>query len=196
MKSPFLIGEANLPSGFPPPGPVNQVIIKQYPKSRAAVVQAAAADGGVNRMFGSLFDHIKSNRIAMSTPVDMTWSDPEDPDHGDREAAMAFIYGDPTIGKPGTDGVVQVVDLPAQTMLSVGVRGSYSGKNFAAGLKGLKDWLATHPNAYRVTGPARYLGYNSPFVPWFMRFGEVQLPITPVVSTLPSTVPSSPGNAP
>ena len=180
MKSPFLIGEAKLPKGFPPPGPVNQVIIKRYPKCRAAVVQAEAVDGAENRMFGSLFNHIKFNHIAMSAPVEMTWSVPEHSDEDARETAMAFIYGDPAIGKVGTNGVVEVVDLPEQTILSVGTRGSYSGKNFAAGLKRLKDWLATHSDAYHVTGPPRFLGYNSPFVPWFLRFGEVQLPIAPV----------------
>ncbi len=177
MKKPFMIGEARLPDGFPPPGPVDEVIIKQYPKCRAAVVQATAVEGGENKMFGSLFKHIKSNQIAMSTPVDLTWSDPDDSDHAPRETAMAFIYGDPTIGKPGPDGLVQVVDLPARTMLSFGVRGSYSQKNFVAGIKQLKSWLAMHANEYRVAGPPRYLGYNSPFVPWFMKFGEVQLPI-------------------
>lgn len=180
MKKPFMIGEARLPEGFPPPGPVDEVIIKQYPKSRAAVVQASAVDGGENKMFRSLFNHIKSNNIAMSAPVDMTWSDPDGADRAANETAMAFIYVDPTIGKPGPDGVVQVVDLPAQTMLSIGVRGSYSQNNFAAGLKQLKNWLAKHAGEYRVAGPPRYLGYNSPFVPWFMKFGEVQLPVAVV----------------
>ncbi len=93
MKKPFMIGEARLPEGFPPPGPAEEVIIKQFPKSRAAVVQSTAVDGGENKLFGSLFNHIKSNNIAMSAMVDMTWSDPDDADDAARETAMAFIYG-------------------------------------------------------------------------------------------------------
>ena len=68
MKSPFLFREAKLPKGFPPPGPIGQVIVKEYPEARAAVVQSAAlgkaADEG--RMFQPLFNHIKSHEIAMS----------------------------------------------------------------------------------------------------------------------------------
>ena len=180
MKKLFMIGEARLPEGFPPPGPVDEVIIKQYPKSRAATVQAQAAQGGENSMFRSLFKHIKANNIAMSTPVDMTWSDPGDADNAARETAMAFIYSDPTLGKPGPDGIVQVVDLPAQTVLSIGVRGSYSQENFAEGLKKLKSYLAKHADEYRIAGPPRFLAYNSPFVPWFLKLGEVQLPVAAV----------------
>lgn len=179
MKKPFMIGEARLPQGFPPPGPVGEVIVKRYPQSRAATVQADAAKGGENSMFRSLFKHIKTNNIAMSAPVDMTWSDPGEADSAPRETAMAFIYSDPTLGKTGADGIVQVVDLPAQTVLSIAVRGSYSQENFAEGLKKLKAFLAQHEGQYRVVGPPRFLAYNSPFVPWFMKLGEVQLPVAP-----------------
>ncbi len=180
MKKPFMIGEARLPEGFPPPGPVGQVIVKNYPRSRAATVRADAAKGGENGMFRSLFKHIKTNNIAMSTPVDMTLSDPGEADGAPRETAMAFIYGDPTLGKPGPDGIVQVVDLPAQTVLSIGVRGSYSQANFVEGFKKLKSFLAQHDAEYRVVGPPRFLAYNSPFVPWFMKLGEVQLPVVAI----------------
>jgi hypothetical protein len=63
------------------------------------------------------------------------------------------------------------------TVLSVGVRGGYAQGNLAAGLEKLEAWLAENPARFRVSGPPRYLAYNSPFVPWFLKFGEVQLPV-------------------
>ena len=179
MKSPFLFREAKLPKGFPPPGPVGQVIVKDYPEARAAVVHSAAvgkeADEG--RMFRSLFNHIKSHEIAMSAPVEITWSPSPEKNADAEPVAMAFFYGEPNIGQPGSDGTVEVLDMHPLKVVSVGVRGSYNREHFGAALDQLHAWLAAHPSKYIVTGPPRYLGYNSPFVPWFLRYGEVQLPI-------------------
>ena len=44
MKPPFMIREASLPVGFPPPGPVDQVILKEYPTYRAARVSATGGE--------------------------------------------------------------------------------------------------------------------------------------------------------
>lgn len=180
MTSPFLFREARLPKGFPPPGPIGQVIVKDYPGARAAVVRSAdlgkPADEG--NMFRPLFNHIKRNGIAMSAPVEMSWSLPAEEGADAKPVSMAFFYGEPDIGRPGSDGSVEVLDTHPLKVLSVGVRGSYSSKHVKAGLDQLRTWLAENPGRYNVSGPPRYLGYNSPFVPWFLRYGEVQLPIT------------------
>ncbi len=131
-------------------------------------------------MFMSLFNHIKTNDIPMTSPVEMTYvidnsKDPAEPDA--KLVAMAFVYGQPTTGAPGTQGKVKVVDVPAVTVLSIGVRGGYSQSNLTRALDKLNQWPDLTSGRYRITGPARYLGYNSPFVPPFMRFGEVQLPV-------------------
>ena len=68
-----MISEAKLPAGFPPPGPVGDVIVKTYPAHRLARTSSDAA-GGDNRMFMKLFGHIKRNDIAMTAPVTMDWS--------------------------------------------------------------------------------------------------------------------------
>jgi hypothetical protein len=94
--------------------------------------------------------------------------------------SMAFLYGNPSTGKPGPDEAdrrVVVEDIPALTLLSVGVRGNYTNAHLTAALKKLREWIAANPDRVRVVGPPRYLGYNSSFVPWFLRYGEVQLPI-------------------
>lgn len=40
----------------------------------------------------------------------------------------------------------------------------------------LRQWLDQNQQ-WDGSGEARYLGYNSPFVPSFLRYGEVQIPI-------------------
>jgi hypothetical protein len=177
MPRPWMFGEARLPAGFPPPGPVGQIIIKQYPAYRAAMVSSQELGGASqNSMFRPLFDHIQKNNISMTAPVEIGYADssPDKP----KPVSMAFLYGDPQIGQSGRDGKVQVVDLPAMTVVSIGVRGSYSEEHYADALAKLREWVAANASGYLAIGPPRYLGYNSPFVPWFLRYGEVQVPIS------------------
>ncbi|HEX8916754.1 MAG TPA: heme-binding protein [Humisphaera sp.] len=193
VPSPWMFREASLPAGFPAVGPVDEVIVKRYPAYRAARVTAAdaagtkgagAKDGGEKNpaaadakasdgsMFRMLFDHIKRNDIEMTAPVEMTYAA-----DGDRPVDMAFLYGQPTWGQPGADGNVRVADLPPVTVVSVTVRGSYSAKTVAETVGKLRAYVAARPTEWEVAGPPRLLGYNSPFVPWFLRVSEVQLPV-------------------
>lgn len=180
---PFLVHEAALPKGFPPAGPIGVVILKSYPSYRLAKVEAGAlSHGGQDQMFQTLFNHIQKEDIAMTAPVEMGFARPSDTAPTNRPVAhpptsMGFPYADPMVGKTETDGDVRVVDMPAVTVLSVGVRGSYDHVRFDEGMKAIDVFLDQHPGEYEVTGPPRFLGYNSPFVPWFMRYGEVQLPV-------------------
>ena len=46
------------------------------------------------------------------------------------------------------------------------------------GAFGFLPWTPPERSAStRVVGPPRYLAHNSPFVPGFLKFGEVQLPV-------------------
>lgn len=164
---------AELPEGWPELTPIGQVQVKQYPEYRAAMVTEEAADGGTGPMFNSLFSHIKSNDIAMTAPVDMTYSDSDKP----KMTAMAFLYRTKDLGPVGQDGVVRIDDVDERTYASVGVRGSYSRSNFKRGLAKVETWL-DNQTEWQADGPPRFLGYNGPFVPYFWRYGEVQLPIT------------------
>lgn len=173
-----MIGEARLPAGFPAPGPVDQVLVKHYPAYRAAKVEASAmGNGDENRMFMPLFNHIRNADIPMTSPVEMEYATAENPPAKQHALSMAFVYPDPAIGRPGTDGVVQVADMPEMTVLSIGVRGSYSDEHFRRALEKLMLWLQENSGRYQIAGPPRYLAYNSPFVPWFLKFGEVQIPV-------------------
>ncbi len=179
VKRPFMIREAKVPAGFPPPGPVGQVILKEYPAYRAARVTAlAGSESTANAMFQPLFRHIKKNDIAMTAPVELTYS-PHADSRQSEPVAMSFLYGDPAMGTAERQGDVEVVDLPAQTVLSVAVRGGYE-KGFAVGIEQLRQWLAKNPGRFEVVGPPRFMGYNSPFVPSFLRIGETQLPVRPL----------------
>ncbi len=177
MKKPFMIGEAALPAGYPEPGPVGEVMIKTYPASRVAMVQASEMGGAsANGMFRPLFNHISNQKIAMTSPVLMGYDNP-DRQMESRPVSMAFVYKDMQVGHTGPDGNVRVVDVPALTVVSVGVRGSYNEDHFQKGLEQLRAWLAQQGGKYEASGPPRYLAYNSPFVPWFLKYGEVQVPL-------------------
>ena len=189
VKQPFMFREAKLPQDLPPPGPVGEVVIKDYPAYRLARMRAAetSRSGSPDGMFMPLFNHIKRNDIAMTAPVEIEYAASSEPtDTGTRRqrqqraTSMAFMYAVPSLGTAGPDPADQrviVEDIPAMTVLSVGVRGGYTAGNLAASREKLEAWLAENPGRFRVIGPPRYLAYNSPFVPWFLKFGEVQLPV-------------------
>lgn len=186
MARPFWIREANLPEGFPPPGPVGEVIIKEYRAYRMARYTAPESQpADQNSMFWPLFKHIKRNDIAMTAPVEIGYSAavttrPEaaalvEP------VSMAFLYRRPTQGEIGADQAdprVVVEDVPAMTVLSVGMRGDYTKGRLANALGLLDKWMAENPGCVEVVGEPRYFGYNSPMVPSFLRYGEVQLPVS------------------
>lgn len=174
---PMVIGEAQLPAGFPAPGPVGTVIVKEYPAYRLARTRGGAGDGG---MFMKLFRHIERNDVKMTAPVEMTMSEAAG-DAGRAGSAMAFLYARPEIGTPGPDPAdadVVVEDVPALTVASVGIRGGYGPATFAKGERQVRDWLSEHPE-WQAAGPSRAMAYNSPFVPGMLKYAEVQVPVVP-----------------
>ena len=62
----------------------------------------------------------------------------------------------------------------------MGVRGDYNDRNFEKGIGQVRMWLESQAGTWRASGPARYLGYNGPFVPPFWKYGEVQVPVEAV----------------
>ena len=175
---PWMVSEAALPAGFPGPGPVGEVIVKTYPAHRLA--RAAGKQGG-NGAFMKLFRHIERNEIKMTAPVVMDWGDrPAGAEGaGGQPAAMAFLYAQPTLGAVGqdpADPLVVVADAPETVVASIGLRGAYDEATMKRGLEQLRAWLAKHPE-WAEAGPPRSLAYNSPFVPWFAKYSEVQIPV-------------------
>jgi hypothetical protein len=112
--------EADVPKDFPSPAPVGEVVLKEYPTYRMARTPMAKNTG---QPFWRLFQHIKSNDIAMTAPVQMDF------DSERRVSSMAFLYSDQLLGKPGMQGEVEVIDVAAMTAISIGARGYESEKS-------------------------------------------------------------------
>jgi effector-binding domain-containing protein len=188
VKKPFMFREAKLPKDFPPPGAVGEIVIKDYPAYRLARVRSGknGVSGGPDAMFNPLFNHIKRNENAMTAPVEIGYqSHPESAEKRNAcsVVSMAFLYGESSWGRLGVDAAdprVVVEDIPAMTMISIGVRGDYTDARCAEALSKLGAWVEAHRGEVRVVGPPRYLAYNSPFVLGFLRYGEVQLPVEKV----------------
>ncbi len=144
--------------------------MKQYPAYREAVVTSDSPKDSQGTMFRKLFKHIQRSDISMTAPVDMG-SEAE-------VQTMAFLYDVPERGGVTDQGEVIVRDVPARSFASIGVRGSYSDEQFQEAVEKLREWFKGRTD-FREAGSPRYLGYNSPFVPFFWRYGEVQIPVEP-----------------
>ena len=155
--------EASMPAGFPAAGPVGQVVVKNYPRYRAA-----RAEGG--NTFWTLFRHIKKNDVQMTTPVEMTMTDDM------REMDMAFLYEAPDQGEAGMDGRVAVLDVEPLTVLSIGVRGMRSQDEVTRARAAIE--VRAERDGWVPAGNWRMMGYNSPMVPAESRYWELQLPVT------------------
>ena len=165
------IVEAKMPEGFPQYTPVRDVQIKRYPAYRKA-----EADPNAGRAFWTLFSHIKKNDIAMTAPVEMSYTDGQRPSEG----SMAFLYGRPDQGQAGREAGVEVVDVPPMVVVSTGVRGSRTTESVAEARDRLKAWLETNKERYASDGQMRVMAYNSPFVPRNRNYFEVEIPIRPL----------------
>lgn len=176
--------EADLPAGFPGPGPVGEVVVKQYPAYRLA--RTAMTERG-NGSFWTLFRHIKEKRIEMTAPVEMTLDQQSDGVLAMR--SMAFLYGSAEMGKAGRDGDVEVIDVEATTVASIGVRGARGEKSLAASLASLEAWLTANASTWRRVGEPRVLSYNSPMVPVDRRFHELQVRLEKVTGESKSAPP-------
>jgi len=146
--------------------------------------------------FSVLFDHIRDQGIAMTAPVVMRFPDSvvESPESLDRPDAMAFLYRETDQGQPGVHGRVTVTESDPMTVVSIGLRGAYSTKRFREGMTRLTEYLEENPQ-WEPAGRPRVLGYNSPFMWWWKKYSEVQIPVRQVrengaVTAEPATTPA------
>lgn len=177
--------EAKVPEGFPEFTPVHHIEVKTLPDYRMArASMPTTQDRGGNGAFWKLFSHIKRNEIAMTAPVQMDYTGSDE----DAEvASMAFLYGSQKIGAPGqdsADNTVEIIDLPEQDVVSIGVRGRMTPDSLEVAHRQLLKWLDDHKSEYRAAGPLRRMGYNSPFISEDRAFFEVQIPVEKVKTTV------------
>ncbi len=142
--------------------------IKTLPEARLLVAHGESNYFKENsKLFGTLFRYIQVNEIAMTVPVEAEM----DP------GSMYFYIGDDLKDTHfETTAEVDILELPERTVLSIGVRGSYNAKNFAAARKSLLDYLATQEN-WIAAGSARAIYWNGPFTPGLLKRSEVHIPI-------------------
>ena len=164
--------EAPMPDGFPKPAHVGEIRVQAYPSYRLAKTKMTLIEGAA---FWTLFNHIKQEEIAMTSPVEMTFKTGRDESLS--KASMAFMYRSTAQGTSGTSGRVDVVDVPAELSVSIGVRGKTTDKRVLEAKRRLEKWLAEHKAEYESVGSLRVMGYNSPFVPDAKQFSEVQIPV-------------------
>jgi len=179
-----IVEESPLPADWPRPSLPGLVRIKTYPPVRSAWVRSPENRNG---QFMVLFRHIQSQQIAMTAPVVMEYSDAagKDPSKLGRADAMAFLYRRTDQGNTGGYGAVAVEDDKPLKVVSVGLKGSYGEANFRGALEELNQWLAKHPE-WRAAGPPRVLAYNSPFLLWWMKYSEVQIPVQEALPDKPN----------
>jgi hypothetical protein len=164
--------ESPTPEDWPAPTPVGEVAILDYPTYRLARASMRSdSQRGQNSAFWKLFNHIQSNSISMTAPVEMSYAGAK----GEEAPQwMAFLYGARSIGTPGTAGEVEIVDVPAARVISIGRRGAMSERALKASRDQLDAWMVAHPE-WEVCGPARSMGWNSPMVADAKRYWEVQV---------------------
>jgi hypothetical protein len=167
-----LVEESPLPEGFPEPTPVGEIRLQQYPKYRLARTDMTFLEGSA---FWTLFNHIKQREIAMTAPVEMTYA--ADGNAVKKKSSMAFMYRSIQQGELGTAGKVEVVDIPPQMAVSIGIRGNATKERVVDAQRRLEGWLQNHREEYESSGPLRVMGYNSPFVAEKKQFAEVQIPV-------------------
>lgn len=167
-----------LPAGYPKPTPPGAIEFKTYPVVRRAEVSGAGTpDGGMNRAFWPLFNHIKGHDIAMTSPVEMDYRDLEAAGSSDpRDWSMAFLYRTPEMNEPGVEGSVRVRDAEPVSVIAVGMKGDYSMALVRKGMAEIDAWLAENPE-WQPAGPWRSLYYNGPALFWWNKWAEVQRPI-------------------
>jgi hypothetical protein len=132
---------------------------------------------GQNRAFWTLFNHIKSRNIAMTSPLEVDFANADNTRKflGSTDWTMSFLYRTPALGSTGNAGDnVVVVDRPEVTVLSIGVEGDFSFNLLNKGVDRLREVLKSQTK-WVAAGEPRFFVYNSPKPK--AKWAEVQIPV-------------------
>lgn len=179
LWSAYSAASAPLPEGFPPPSPDGEIEIKQYPEYRAATVQTPGnLDSAPSRGFNPLFNHISSNDISMTAPVETRYpaTTLEGSPTPEGDATVSFLYRSLDIVPQEVAQDIQIEDMPPMMVVSIGTRGRYDLETYQTSIQQLQAWLAAHPD-YQVVGPPRRFFYDGPFLPDALKRSDVQIPV-------------------
>ncbi|HNX35303.1 MAG TPA: heme-binding protein [Kiritimatiellia bacterium] len=160
-----------------PRTPVGTIEIKTLP-ARTCLVATAPGEAFEDRgtAFMKLFGYIKEQEVSMSVPVSASVSTND----------MVFYVGSNSTKRALLSTAdVSVQTLPALTVVSIGLRGSYTRKNYEEGLLKLNRWCARQKE-WQTNAVPYVVYWNSPFMPWFLRKSEIHIPVTRVANALPA----------
>ena len=154
--------------------PVNKIQILELPARLA--LEAKTDDSYFikdNGLFRSLFRYITKNDISMTTPVEADIN----------PGKMRFFVGDKDKTKNlESNDLIKVYKVPTKMVVSVGIRGSYSEKNFSKNKIKLDTWLKKNKD-YSQAGAAYAVYWNGPFIPGFLKRSEIHIPIRKQTTT-------------
>jgi DNA gyrase inhibitor GyrI len=176
----YQASSAPIPAGFPTPTPNGRIEVKNYPAYRAATYRyRGQLSEAANRSFYPLYQHISSNEISMTAPVETRY--PADTGATSGEAEVSFLYRDTdTYPKEVADNI-RIEDVPPMTVVSLGLQGGYDFDSYQQGLTRLNEWLAEHPSYRAISSPRRFF-YDGPYVPDPLKRSEIQIPVEAVSS--------------
>ncbi|MFM1550124.1 MAG: heme-binding protein [Lentisphaeria bacterium] len=122
---------------------------------------------GDNNLFRTLFRYISKNEVAMTIPVEAEM----------KPGRMRFFLGRQDVAKKlaSSDGV-KVRNMTALTVVSIGIRGSYTNSRFKRYEAKLENWLSRNTEYEAVSDPYGVY-WNSPFVPGFFKRSEIHVEV-------------------
>ena len=153
--------------------PLGKIEVKEIPRR---IALEATAKGhyfqGNNNLFRTLFRYISKNEVAMTVPVEAEM----------KPGRMRFFVGRKDAAKrlASKDGV-EVREMKALTVVSIGIRGSYSQSRFKRYEEKLEAWLSKNKE-YEAVSPPYGVYWNSPLVPGIFKRSEIHLEVKPKTS--------------
>ena len=148
--------------------PVGKIVILDLPERISLEASTKSSyfreDNG---LFRKLFRYISKNDISMTTPVEAEI----------QPGKMRFFVGSDDQSKRfKSSKEVSVKKIPTKKVISIGIRGSYSEKNFTENLKKLHYWLS-QSKSFKASGQPYAVYWHGPFVPGPFKRSEIHLPV-------------------
>jgi len=147
---------------------VGEVEVKNIPALRA--VQAEGQGNtfdNIGEPFKILFRYIRKNDYPFTIPIEAETA---------RNVLRIYPTRSLADGDVATGEEVEIVSVPPRTVLSVGLRGSYSRKLYTKGLKELRGWLEENPE-WQQTGEPYKVFWDPVWIPGFLKRSEVHIPV-------------------
>ena len=148
--------------------PVGEIQIIELP---ARIALEASTNGSYfqanNGLFRKLFRYISSNDVSMTTPVEADINPGK---------MRFFVGGEDKQKKLHSNESVNIVKIPSITVISIGIRGSYSEEKFSENKAKLFAWLQKNQK-FESIGEPYGVYWNGPFVPGIFKRSEIHIPI-------------------